>query len=226
MPKAKVTWFGHAAFKIEMDGKVILFDPWFGNPKNPNPDVKIEKCDAIFVTHDHGDHGLDEAIEISKRLGTPIVTVYDIAVKAEERGAKVVGMNIGGSTEVNDIKVFMTEATHSSTEGVPVGFIIEIDGKMFYHAGDTGLYGTMNLMGELFDIDVAFLPIGDHFTLGPRLAAVATKLLKPKKVVPMHYGTFPVLTGTPEKFMNELKKQDVKVDVVVLNPGETKEIEL
>jgi len=226
MVKVKVTWYGHAAFKVEVGDKVILFDPWFGNPKNPNPNVKIEKCDAIFVTHDHGDHGFEEAIKVSKETGAPVVMIYDIAQLAEEKGAKTVGMNIGGSTEVNGIKVFMTEATHSSQHGAPCGFIVEVNGVTLYHAGDTGLYGTMGLIGDLFNIDVAFLPIGDHFTLGPRVAAVATKLLHPKVVVPMHYGTFPILTGTPEKFKEEIKKQNIGVHVEVFEPGETRELDV
>jgi len=226
MPKISVTWYGHSAFKVEVGDKTILFDPWFGNPKNPIKDVKIEKCDLICVTHGHGDHGLSEAIEVSKRTNAPIVGIFELANEAEAKGAKAIGMNIGGTTEVNGIKVYMNEATHSSPYGAPVSFIVEVNGVTLCHLGDTGLFGSMAFLSELFNIDVIFLPIGDHFTLGPRTAAYATKLLKPKVVIPMHYGTFPVLTGTPDKFVEELKKQGVEVRVEVLSPGETKEIEV
>ena len=226
MAKVKVTWYGHAAFKVEIDDKEILFDPWFGNPKNPIKDVKIKKCDLICVTHGHGDHGVEEAVEVSKKTGAPIVAIFELANYFKEKGANVIDMNIGGSTTVNGIKVYMTEATHSSPQGVPVGFIVEVEGTTIMHAGDTGLFGTMPMLGELFNIDIAFLPIGDHYTMGPKLAAYACKQLKPKFVIPMHYGTFPVLTGTPEELEKELKKQNVSTKITVLNPGETKEIEL
>jgi len=226
MTEVKVTWFGHSAFKVEVEGKVILFDPWLKNPKNPNPNVSIDKCDLICVTHGHSDHGTEESVEISKKTKAPVVAIFELANELSEKGANTIGMNIGGMTEVNGIKVHMHEATHSSPVGNPVSFIVEVGGVTLFHPGDTGLFGTMPFLGELYNIDIAFLPIGDHFTLGPRNAAYATRLLKPKVVIPMHYGTFPVLTGTPEKFIEELKAQNIDVKVEVFKPGETKTISI
>ena len=226
MPKVKVTWYGHAAFKVEVGDKTFLFDPWFGNPKNPVKDTKIKKCDLIFVTHGHGDHGVEEAIDVSKKTGAPIISIFELANYFKEKGAKAIDMNIGGSATINGVKVHMTEATHSSPQGVPVGFIVEVNEVTLMHLGDTGLFGTMPMIGELFDVDIAFLPIGDHYTMGPKLAAYACKLLKPKIAIPMHYGTFPVLTGTPENLEKELKSQNVPTKMIALKAGETKEIEL
>lgn len=221
--KMKIRYLGHAAFEVLLDGKKILVDPWItGNPKSP---VKLEgmSADIVIVTHEHGDHGFDDAVEIAKK-GAKFVGIFELATKAGEKGAKdAVGMNIGGPADIDGLKIVLTQAFHSSTAN-PTGVVVIGKGGSFYHAGDTGLFGDMKLIGEIYHPEVAMLPIGSHFTMGPVEASYAVKFIKPKIAIPMHYGTFPVLTGTPEEFMEEVKKRAPETEVIPMKPGESVEV--
>lgn len=221
---AVIRWLGHAAFEIKMDGKTILIDPWVtGNPLAP---VKREDlhADLVIVTHDHGDHGFDDAVEIAKKCNATFVSIYEIASRAAERGVKkTVGMNIGGPSEIEGFKIALTQATHSGTSN-PVGVVIIGKELTVYHAGDTGLFGGMKFIGEIYRPDVALLPIGSHFTMGPVEAAYATMLINPRIVIPMHFKTFPVLVQSAYRFVEEVKRRAPNVKVVVLEPGESHEL--
>ncbi|MEM2118034.1 MAG: metal-dependent hydrolase [Candidatus Bathyarchaeia archaeon] len=219
---AKVTWFGHAAFKIEIADKIVLVDPWLdGNPTSPVKASEITKADIVYVTHDHGDH-LGDAINICKRTGATFVANIELGEFAKENGVKnVEGLNIGGSVEVKGIRLLITQALHTDSRGAPTGVIIESEGKRVYHAGDTGLFGDMSLIGELYKLDLALIPIGGYYTMGVKEAAEAVKMLKPKAVIPMHYKTFPVLAQSADEFVKIVKEKMPKVKVVVLKPGES-----
>jgi L-ascorbate metabolism protein UlaG (beta-lactamase superfamily) len=157
----KITWFGHAAFKIEFAGKIVLVDPWLD--KNPAASVKaseIMQADVVYVTHDHSDH-LGDAFDICKRTNATFVATVELADFAEEQGIKnVAGLNIGGNVEIGGVKLSIVQATHTASRGAPTGVIVEGEGKSIYHAGDTGLYGDMRLLGEFHKLDVALIPIG------------------------------------------------------------------
>jgi len=219
---AKVTWLGHAAFQIELAGKTVLVDPWLdGNPTSPIKASEISKADIVYVTHDHGDH-LGDAITICKRTGAAFVSTYELGNYASENGVQnIVGINIGGCVELKGVKLHMVQAFHTSSRGAPTGVVLEGEGKTVYHAGDTGLFIDMKLIGQLYKLDLALLPIGGYYTMGASEAAEAVKLLKPKAVIPMHYKTFPVLAQSADEFVENVKKKAVKVKVVVLNPGES-----
>ncbi|RDD53277.1 MAG: metal-dependent hydrolase [Candidatus Korarchaeota archaeon NZ13-K] len=220
----RVTFLGHSAFLLE-GSKRVLIDPWIdGNPQAP---MKIEECrgaDVYIVTHDHGDHGLSDAIRLSKRHGGIIVSIYEIAEKARREGASSLGANIGGFFEVNGMRVALTNAVHSSGVGAPVGAVVELDDRRIYHAGDTGVFYDMKIIGELYKPDLALLPIGGHYVMGPLEASLAVELLGVQKVIPMHYGTFPVLRGNPEEFKRFLESRGLKAEVIVLRPGESYEL--
>ncbi|MHA1156973.1 MAG: metal-dependent hydrolase [Candidatus Heimdallarchaeota archaeon] len=219
----KITWLGHAGIMIEDEGKTIFIDPWLkGNPMAPIKVEDIKKADAVFVTHDHGDHGYAEAVEICKNTGATFVSIFELANKAQSEGVKnVLGGNIGGTAEVAGMKFVFTVALHSSTIGHPLGFVIMFPNMTIYHAGDTGIFTDMKLLGDLYDIDLAFLPIGSLFTMGPKEAAKALQLLGVQKVVPIHYKTFPVLVQDPKEF---IEIAGPMIDVFVLEPGVSKEI--
>ena len=217
----KIRWLGHSGFEIELANKILLIDPWLtGNPLAAVTASDIKKADVVCVTHDHGDH-LGDAIEICKRTGATFVGIYELGVFAEENGVKdVVGINIGGTVGVKGISVTMVQAFHSSTRGAPTGFVIKAEGKTVYHAGDTGLFGDMKFIGEIHRPDVALIPIGDYYTMGPREAAEAVKLIKPTVVIPMHYQTLPVLSPSAEDFIKFVKEKAPEVKVVALKTGE------
>ncbi len=216
-----VKYLGHAAFEVELDSKIIYFDPWIsGNPKAPIKVSDIKRADLVLVTHDHGDH-LGDAAEICRRTGATFVGVYELALKMESEGVRnTVGMNIGGPAEVKGLKIIAVPATHSSTVGTPVGFIVIGKEGTVYHAGDTGLCSTVALYAELYPIDIALVPIGGHFTMDPKQAATFVKIIKPKVVIPMHYGTFPVIDKDPNEFKKLVEEYAPGVKVVVLKPGE------
>jgi len=217
----KIRWLGHSGFEIELANKIFLIDPWLtGNPLAAVTASEIKKTDIVCVTHDHGDH-LGDAVEICKRTRATFVGIYELGVYAGKQGVKdVVGINIGGTVDVKGIKITMVQAFHSSTRGAPTGFVVKAEGKTIYHAGDTGLFGDMKLIGEIYRPDVALIPIGDYYTMGPREAAEAVKLIKPAVVIPMHYQTFPVLFQSAEDFIKFVKEKAPKVKVVPLKPGE------
>ena len=226
----KITWFGQSAFKIDSPkGKVILIDPWLDNPKAPASVKDIDKVDLILVTHAHADH-IGNTVELAKKFNAEVVCNNGLANYFTGQGLKnVVGMDISGTEDFEGIKVSMVEAVHSSGldnngqivyGGIAVGYVIEFEnGFVIYHAGDTGLFGDMKLIGEFYKPDLVMLPIGGHYTMGPKEAAKACELLNPKFIIPMHYGTFPVLSGTPE----ELKKflpANLKNKMIDIIPGE------
>ncbi|MBD3190702.1 MAG: metal-dependent hydrolase [Candidatus Heimdallarchaeota archaeon] len=220
----KVTWLGHAGFIIKDKDKTIMIDPWFkDNPVAPDREIIPEKIDAVFVTHDHGDHGYADAIKICKETGATFVSIFELANKAKKDGVKnTLGGNIGGTANIDDLEFVFTVAHHSANVGRPIGFIIKLPTMTIYHAGDTGLFMDMELLGELYDPDLAFLPIGSHFTMGPKEAAKALQLLKVQKVIPMHYKTFPVLIQDTKEFEEATGPM---IDVITMEPGEEKEIE-
>jgi L-ascorbate metabolism protein UlaG (beta-lactamase superfamily) len=228
MSALSITWFGHATFLLTTPGgKRIVFDPWLtGNPKAP-AGAKIDKADVICVTHGHSDHTTD-VVPVARATGAPVVAVYELANYFQAKGVKdVVPMGSGGTTEVKGLKISLTDAHHTSSIddaktyiGTACGFVIRLeDGRAIYFAGDTALFGDMRLIKELYAPEIAFLPIGDHFTMGPAAAARAGEFLGVRQIVPMHYGTFPMLTGTPEELRKLVEPHGI--DVLVLKPGET-----
>ena len=222
----KITWLGHSAFVIE-DGKKVLVDPFItGNDASPVKPDDV-KCDLIAVTHGHGDH-LGDAIFIGKRKNVPIVAIYELAEYINSKGANGIGMNFGGTLDYKGIKISMVPALHSSgiseskfshDGGLPAGFVIELNGKKVYHAGDTGLFGDMKLIGGIYHPDVALLPVGGLFTMDTKLATIAAKWIRPKFVIPMHYSTWPPIKANPEEMREELEKEGIKL--LVLKPGES-----
>lgn len=221
---ARITWFGHAAFKIEITNRIVLIDPWLdGNPTSPMKSSEVGSADIVYVTHDHDDH-LGDAIAICERTGATFVSTFELGNYAGEKGVKnVVGLNIGGCVEVKGVKLHMVQAFHTSSRGAPTGVVVEGEGKTVYHAGDTGLFGDMRLFGELYQLDLALIPIGGYYTMGALEAAEAVRLLNPKAVIPMHYKTFPVLAQSADDFVEKLRGKAPDVKVVVLSPGESYE---
>jgi len=219
---AEITWFGHAAFKIEIANKIVLIDPWLdGNPTSPVKASEITKADIVYVTHDHGDH-LGDAFSICKRTNATFVATVELSDYAEENDIKnVAGLNIGGSVEIEGVKLSVVQAFHTSPKGAPTGVVIEGEGKTVYHAGDTGIFGDMRLIGELYKLDLALIPIGGYYTMGAKEAAEAVKLLNPKAVIPMHYRTFPVLAQSTDEFVKNVKEKVPKMKVLLLKPGES-----
>jgi L-ascorbate metabolism protein UlaG (beta-lactamase superfamily) len=224
-----VKWLGHAACQITTEqGKIILIDPWItGNPSCPIKKEDITRADIILVTHDHFDHIGSDIPDIVKATGATVVVQPELAGTLQEAGVSGdniingMGMNIGGQVEVAGIKITMTQAFHSAGAGDPAGFIIILeDGKTIYHAGDTGIFKSMELFGELYDIDLALLPIGSVFVMDPLQAAHSLKLLKPGRVVPIHYGTFPILVQDTEEFTELAKQKNPEVKVESIKPGE------
>jgi len=221
-----IKYLGHSFFEVVLTGldsavKNIAIDPWVENPLSPVKlgDYRDRRLDYIIVTHDHGDH-LGNAIELAKATGATIIGVYEVALYAEEKGVKAIGGNIGGALRIPDLEVVLTPATHSSSRGVPVGVVVRGKDLSVYHAGDTGLFSEMELIGELYSPDIAMLPIGGHFTMGVREAVKAVELIKPKIAIPMHYNTFPLIQADPFEF-KKLVESRTSSKVVVLKPGET-----
>jgi L-ascorbate metabolism protein UlaG (beta-lactamase superfamily) len=230
MSALSITWFGHATFVLGSPaGRRIVFDPWLtGNPKTP-AGAKIDKADVICVSHGHSDHTGD-VVAVARATRAPVVAVFELANYFQAKGLKeVIGMGVGGTVDVTGLKISMTPALHTSSieedgnvqyVGLATGFVVRMeDGRAIYFAGDTALFGDMRLIRDMHAPEIAFLPIGDHYTMNPAAAAKACEMLGVRQVVPMHYGTFPVLTGSPD----ELKRlvEPMGIDVLVLKPGET-----
>lgn len=229
--KNQIKWLGHAAFEITTTkGKKILIDPWIsGNPVCPLNVKELAAPDLVLVTHDHDDHfGTDLPVLLQNGGGT-LLAQPEVAAKAEEAGVapeNIVtggsGMNIGGTVTIEGIKVTMTQAVHSATAGSPAGFIITLeDETVIYHAGDTGIFASMELFGELYDIDVALLPIGSVFVMDPKQAALALTLLRPKVAIPIHFKTFPALEQNADQFIALAKEKAPATEIKVLEPGES-----
>ncbi len=227
-----VTYYGHSAFKLVGGGVSVAIDPWLSNPALHTPVEQVGQVDIILVTHGHADH-VGETVALALKTGATVVAIHELSqILAEQGVAQVVGMNKGGTVALAGLKVTMTQAVHSSTMAVAGkmipcgeagGFVVQFpNGFTVYHAGDTAVFRDMELIRELYSPDLALLPIGSHYVMNPTEAALACRLRKPQWVIPMHYGTFPVLTGTPAELM-ELLKDTPEIKVIVLKPGETVE---
>ena len=221
-----LSYYGHSCFGLSDEEYFILIDPFITD--NPTATVRADDLNPthILISHGHHDH-LGDAIEIAKRTKALIVAPSELATYCKTKGARTHGMHIGGSYKFEFGKVKLTNALHGSAviqgdnivyTGAPCGFIIEIHGKLIYHAGDTGLFMDMKLIGDMYELDCALLPIGDNYVMGPEDAAVAANFLRPKLSIPMHYNTFPVIVQNPLSFIEKLKSYGLAGKV--LNPGE------
>jgi L-ascorbate metabolism protein UlaG (beta-lactamase superfamily) len=231
MASLAITWLGHSSFVLRTPGgKTLLFDPWYtGNPSFPQ-NAKPAKADVILLSHGHSDH-ITDAVAMAKQTGATCVGIWEVTSWLGSKGVQnLEPMNKGGTITVQGLRVTMTEALHSSSFdengivylGEPAGFVVKLEnGQSIYFAGDTALFGDMKLIGELYKPEIAFLPVGDRFTMGPDTAALAARWLGVKQVVPMHWGTFPLLTGTPDQLKQHLA--GTSIQVLELKPGETAE---
>ncbi|HEX9761041.1 MAG TPA: metal-dependent hydrolase [Candidatus Acidoferrales bacterium] len=228
----KLTWLGHSTFRITTpSSKVILIDPWVaGNPACPDEHKKFERIDTMLITHGHFDH-IGDAVELARRHKPDVVAIWETCHWLESKGVqKTHGMNKGGTQRVGEIDVTMTHAMHSCGilddgkiiyGGEACGYVINLPGGFrVYHAGDTTVFGDMKIISDLYKPELACLPIGDLYTMSPREAALAIRLLSVKHIVPMHFATFPPLTGTPEAVRN-LTQDCAGLEIHALKPGET-----
>ncbi len=241
----QLTWYGQSGYKITTPGgKTFLIDPWLTNPVFPKGKEELadlKRVDLILLTHGHGDH-VGESVEIGRKTGAKLVANADLSAAvvsvlgypSDQAGADTTG-HIGGQLTLLDgeVKVCFVPAMHGSTvrkdensppiaAGMPTGLVVSIrNGPTIYHTGDTGFFSDMARVSDHNQIDIMLVCIGDHFTMGPVRAAEAVKLVGPKTTIPNHYGTFPVLTGTPEAFSEELKKACLKTELHVMKTGET-----
>jgi L-ascorbate metabolism protein UlaG (beta-lactamase superfamily) len=224
------TWLGHGGFRFDSaEGKRVYVDPWLDNPNYPDSEREIERMDVLAITHGHGDHA-GNALDLYEQHTPAVIAIFELASWLESKGAEgasALGMNKGGTVEAAGIKFTMTDAKHSggfddgtgiTYLGEAAGYVIEFEnGLKVYCAGDTAVFGDMQLIGRLYSPDVAVLPIGDHFTMGPREAALALELLGTKRCIPVHWGTFGLLTGTPAA----LRELAPDAEIVEVEPGAT-----
>lgn len=226
-----LTWLGHAAFRIDTTGgKRIYVDPFLnGNPSCPEAELEPERVDAIFLTHGHVDH-VGDTVDLAQKFGCPVYAQVELRGWLSAQGLTenmAEAYNKGGTIEWEGIKATLTDGNHSSSAndgtylGESCGLVFELeDGFKLYFAGDTNVFGDMALIARIYEPEVAVLPIGDHFTMGPREAAVALELLGVKRCIPSHYGTFPLLTGTPE----QLRELAPGVEILAPEPGGSVEL--
>jgi len=231
--KTSFTFLGHATVRCDLaDGRVVVIDPWLtGNPSAP-ADVRFDRIDFILVTHAHSDHSCDVA-RLAKEFDAMVIGTHELCCYFENHGVKRArGMNVGGTQTVDGIRISQVRADHSSsfTEeggrivygGVATGFVVKLpEGCTFYHSGDTALYSDMSLIGDLWRPEIAFLPVGSHYTMDPEQAARACRLIGPQWVIPIHHSTFPSLTGTPADLARALHDHGSPARVVALAPGES-----
>ena len=232
----RFTWLGHAGVEIATpDGQFLLVDPWYGNPNSPRAVDAQERCDILLLTHGHFDHFDADSLSLARRLHPSMPCVHELSLYLIAQlgdAAEVIGMNAGGTVETHGIRVTMVPAAHSSGDlmggvdvryfGEAVGFVLELaNGFRIYDAGDTTAFGDMALIRELYAPDLAILPIGGHFTMDPAAAAVAVGLLGVRDVLPVHWGTFPILTGTPAALAAELGARGIDATVHDWKPGDT-----
>ena len=227
----RLTWLGHASFLVEYEDVTVLIDPWIlENPATPENYKTLEKIDLMLITHGHFDH-IADAVSLAKKHQPKVVGIFEICEWLGSKGVEnLEAMNKGGTLRLAGIDITMVHADHScgiSEEdgsivygGEAVGFVLTFpNGYKIYHAGDTNVFGDMALISSLYEPDLAMLPVGDRFTMGPREVQRAIELLQPSIVIPMHFGTFPLLTGTPQQ-LRELVT-DLPVSVIELEPGQT-----
>lgn len=218
----QITWLGHAMFAFRFEsGEVLVLDPWIeGNPAYPKG-YELKRVDAIAMSHAHFDH-INDVIPLAKKFKPEVVGIFETTSWLEKKSVKnTIGMNKGGTVDLRFVKLTMTHALHSSSikdgddliyGGEAAGYVLSApDGRAAYFAGDTALFSDMVLIRELYHPELALLPIGDHYTMGPLQAAHAARLVKPKRVIPMHYGTFPALTGRPEDLKQRLSGESIEV---------------
>jgi L-ascorbate metabolism protein UlaG (beta-lactamase superfamily) len=228
MAQTTLTWLGHAAFRLDTaGGKRVYIDPFLnGNPRCPQSETTPERVDLIALTHGHGDH-VGDTVALAKEHGCPVAGMVELTGWLGKQGVpddQLVSFNKGGTVDVDGVKVTLTHAYHSgsapdgSYAGEAAGLVVSADGVTIYFAGDTCVFGDMQLIGRIYEPDLAVLPIGDHYTMGPKEAAVAVELLGAKRIVPCHYGTFGALTGTPDALRALV---DGGVTVEDPDPGET-----
>ena len=221
-----ITWFGHSAFKISAPEAQVVIDPFFTPSAGVTADAAGD-VDIVLVTHDHADH-VGDAVSLCRRTGAVLGAIVGTAGKLAEEGVPQeqiingIGFNMGGTVAHKGVNITMTQAYHSSDSGSPAGYIVRMpNGFTVYHAGDTCIFSGMELWGQLYSIDVALLPVGGVFTMDARQAALACKLLGCKAVVPMHWGTFPVLAQNTATFKSELELLQLPCRCVEMAPGET-----
>ena len=226
----RITWLGHATVLVETaKGTSILIDPFIeNNPKYPKGFKLPEKIDYILLTHGHGDH-ISDAVPVAKKHKANVVAIYELAAFIASQGADhITGFNLGGTVQLDDVFVTMVEAKHSAGAegksgtqyaGVAVGYVLTVaNGPVLYHAGDTAVFSDMKLIKELYHPELAMLPIGGFYTMGPKEAAIAAQFIEPKAILPIHFGTFPPLTGTPDQLNGYLNGS---IEIIRIAPGET-----